>query len=627
MRIILIFIWLLLTVNAKSLIQITCDAPQQKIYLDGNFKKKCKKGQMITLEVKSGNHILLAKSSYQGAYYNFKTKFQVGDGVIKSININSKIKYTEKYYYYQVLNSKLESEAETYLKKYPNGKYVQQVKLLLEKWFYEDIVANQSIFSIKSAETYLKKYPNGKYVQQVKNILEKLYYQKFVKVKDIGYGKTYLKKYPNGKYVQQVKNILEKLYYKKASKSIVDKKIYTYKYHQIDTYRDAKIYLKKYPNGRYTKQIKNLLHNNWQVYFNGKGEAIGNSVVTSKDGCAVVLGVTSINNKNNIYIVKVDKNGRKIWEKIYRKNQETVGYDIISSPNGEYLIIGYTVVFNNVGGWLSGGKESIYILKIDENGNKLWEKVYKTNEKDLRGTSIDMTKDRNYIISGYIKGSWVDEPYILKIDKNGNKIWDKIYQKHHNNKLNDIITTKDGYIAIGYSVTNDDKVYVLKIDKNGNKIWDKVFGGEYIDEALSIIKAQDGYIIVGCTSSFGKRGKHTYILKINGNGQKIWQKVYEISKYDDVATTITKVQNGGYIIGGYFSDYMYIMYIDEDGNQKWIKKFLDTEHTHIINRIVDSNNGYIVTGYAEPFGRNFKYMFLWKFSDQLIKYWGKKEQK
>ena len=84
------------------------------------------------------------------------------------------------------------------------------------------------------------------------------------------------------------------------------------------------------------------------------------------------------------------------------------------------------------------------------------------------------------------KGSY--DYWIIKIDANGNKLWDKTIGGGKNDYLRAITKTDDGaFLLTGYSDSNGtgDKTqpsqggtdyWVVKIDANGNKLWDKTFG-------------------------------------------------------------------------------------------------------------------------------------------------------
>ncbi len=73
---------------------------------------------------------------------------------------------------------------------------------------------------------------------------------------------------------------------------------------------------------------------------------------------------------------------------------------------------------------------SIYypiVVKFDKKLNLIWEKEFPVLTASINPYSLRLCKDGGFIISGDIgnTGTLYTQPYILKIDKDGNKQWDK----------------------------------------------------------------------------------------------------------------------------------------------------------------------------------------------------------
>jgi len=195
--------------------------------------------------------------------------------------------------------------------------------------------------------------------------------------------------------------------------------------------------------------------------------------------------------------------------------------------------------------------------------------------------ALVQTKDRGFIVVGRINSfkNGLFDTYLIKIDENGNKVWQKTFGGKSWDEANAIVPTKnDGFIVAGEtnSFGNGEKdIYLIKIDKNGNKVWQKTFGGKKNDWAEAMVQTKDdGFIIVGGTGSFGNKGS-AYLIKIDENGNKIWQKTF-CGLDVDVAKTITQGNDSKFIISGVtFSlksnsnGYIYLIMIDKDGNIKW----------------------------------------------------------
>jgi hypothetical protein len=137
-------------------------------------------------------------------------------------------------------------------------------------------------------------------------------------------------------------------------------------------------------------------------------------------------------------------------------------------------------------------------------------------------------------------------------------------------------------------------------------VWQKTFGGSGDDEALSIQQTQDGgYIMVGYTSSFGVGNWDVYVIKLDANGDNVWEKTYGGSGYD-IAYSIQQTSDGGYIIAGktedFYSGDVYIIKLDKDGNKMWEKTFGGSGDDGAYSIQQTKDGGYIVAGYTSSFG-------------------------
>ena len=63
-------------------------------------------------------------------------------------------------------------------------------------------------------------------------------------------------------------------------------------------------------------------------------------------------------------------------------------------------------------------------------------------------------------------------------------------------------------------------IWVVRLDRRGNKVWEKTFGGPHDDSALSVLATQDGgYVIAGSTKSKGAGSSDAWVLKLDPEGR------------------------------------------------------------------------------------------------------------
>jgi len=257
----------------------------------------------------------------------------------------------------------------------------------------------------------------------------------------------------------------------------------------------------------------------WQKTFGGSYNDEAYSIQQTTDGGYIVAGSTISFGEggSDVYVIKLDKNGDKVWEKTFGGIADDEAKSIQQTTDGGYIVAGYTFSFGE-------GGSDVYVIKLDENGNESWEKTFGGNGWD-EASFIQQTNDEGYIVAGYTFsfGEGWDDVYVIKLDKNGNKVWDKTYGGGNGDRANSIQQTKDGgYIVAGMTSSlgaGNYDFYIIKLDANGNKLWEKTFGGRNYDPAWSIQQTNDGgYIVAGSTISFGAGGSDIYVIKLDENG-------------------------------------------------------------------------------------------------------------
>ena len=133
------------------------------------------------------------------------------------------------------------------------------------------------------------------------------------------------------------------------------------------------------------------------------------------------------------------------------------------------------------------------------------------------------------------------------------KLWDKTFGKDkEKDNAKSIIKTRDGYLIVGFtdSLNSHGEVnrdaWIIKIDENGNKLWDKTFGGKRYDEANSIIKTNNGYLIVGSTDEY--RYEYIWVIKLDKSANELWKATFKRGNYGE-ANSVIEIKDSYLIVG------------------------------------------------------------------------------
>ena len=150
----------------------------------------------------------------------------------------------------------------------------------------------------------------------------------------------------------------------------------------------------------------------------------------------------------------------------------------------------------------------LVLLKLDSIGNISWAKSYDLSLQEYV-PNVLQTPDLGYIVIGHIRlGLAENDILLLKLDSSGGVSWQKRYGRGGLYGGFSINHTADG----GYIIGGDSRgfgagaydFWVLKLDQNGNTLWQKTYGGHGDDYIFSLQQTLDGgYTVVGNTRSFG----------------------------------------------------------------------------------------------------------------------------
>lgn len=324
-------------------------------------------------------------------------------------------------------------------------------------------------------------------------------------------------------------------------------------------------------------------------------EKIG-SVVKTSDGGMIVVGHTNSSdgdiNKQydqiDIWIIKIDSQGNKVWSKTIGGSKNDYGTSIIATNDGNFIISGYTessdgIVPSNF------GLHDFLVVKINSSGDVIWSKNYGFSGHD-HAHKIIQTSDGGYFVVGFSEYSGIEgsggtqnngegheighkgvlhgsgEFIGVKIDSQGEFMWYRYFGGTQNDRVNDVVEANDGgFLMVGFSESSDFDIndnkgsydfWVVKLQSNGSLAWKHNYGGSGIDQAFGVVKTNNNsYLIVGRSNSDDKDtsvslgGFDAWVIHIDDHGHLIWNKSFGGSEFDS-AEQVRMLSNGNFGIVG-----------------------------------------------------------------------------
>ena len=343
--------------------------------------------------------------------------------------------------------------------------------------------------------------------------------------------------------------------------------------------------------------------------FGGDKLDEGISIQQTADGGYIILGETvsfASDSGDYIWLIKTDDNGNKIWDNTYAGNWAR---SLSQTADGGYAILGHG------GDFL---KEEIFLIRTDAFGNEIWTKEFGASSQDFPH-DVQQTKDGGFVVVG-MTSLGEGDVWLIKTDDNGNEEWTKHFGDDQYQEGESIQQTTDGgYIIVGASSSYERyyDVWLIKADRNGNKLWDQKYGGHRKDWGYSVRETSEGgYIIAATTSSFGAGNTDAWIIKTNSSGSELWNQTYG-SKNDDYVYCIQETNDKGYVIAGKTGKKdekpdIWIVKTDENGIVQWERTYGGDEADIGKTVLQTTDGGYIIVGGTGSFGSGVVDLWLIK---------------
>ncbi|TKK71539.1 T9SS type A sorting domain-containing protein [Ilyomonas limi] len=287
-----------------------------------------------------------------------------------------------------------------------------------------------------------------------------------------------------------------------------------------------------------------------------------------------------------------------------------------------------------------------WIVKLDSNGNKQWDRTYGGTDVD-EAAAVIQTRDLGFLIGGSTispaSGNKTDsihnqsyDYWVIKLDKNGNLKWQKTVGANYTDKLSCLGETSTRYLAggISYSDKDGDKrspnygsenspdFWVAQINKMNSRVTNSQAYGSTNDEFMTCmhVSASDrrtyaGYSyspIKGFKTSFQRGVCDYWVSRTDALGKQIWEKSYGGYTGDYLTCIAPGLSDSGYLFGGYstspasfeksqssfgFSDY-WIVRTDSMGNKKWDKTIGGDLGDYMQSVAATTDGGFLLGGYS-----------------------------
>jgi len=339
----------------------------------------------------------------------------------------------------------------------------------------------------------------------------------------------------------------------------------------------------------------------WSNKYPGGNYDLAAATVSMKGGGAVVVG-TSFFRSEKMRVMRVDGSGKKVWDKYLGGKKEDRGQALVKLSNGDILVGGST---RSKG----AGYADMWLVRMDPSGRVIWDRTI-GNAESQEINALVPTSDGGAIAAGtWWWDSHRKDLVVLRINKDGKVVWSKRLGGKEDEEARGISRTKDGgFFVSGITSSKGSGVedaWIIRFNKDGQRIWDRAYGGKDGERAMDVVALPDGgAFFAGWSDTFSRKGTRelnsAWLVRIDPNGKRLWHKIVGTGEQ---IFSMRLLADGGLLLAGRSCcspSRLWVARTDGSGNLAWEKRLHKGSAGFGKSiSLADSSTAYVV-GHGDP---------------------------
>ncbi len=286
----------------------------------------------------------------------------------------------------------------------------------------------------------------------------------------------------------------------------------------------------------------------WSAYFDEGFQEQARAILPTSDGNFLIVGniINKVGDNENIFLLKIDRKGRKIWSKQFGTSLAERASGAAIDPDGGFLIAGS--VKN------ASEDEDMLLVRFDTEGNAQWVRTYGTPRADVGAAIAVLPGKSGLALAGNSRNEkgFDNDIVLYRLDTVGSPIWDRRIGNNFREEVRDLLVAKSGDLVLTGLYNDNPDAYVAKFDLSGNLLWERTVGEPGVEEeANAITELTDGSLVLTGLKVIGMVNVDILIAKLTPDGQVLWQKNLGDPEAAEEARDIRSTADGGYVLAGY----------------------------------------------------------------------------
>ena len=374
----------------------------------------------------------------------------------------------------------------------------------------------------------------------------------------------------------------------------------------------------------------------WDKVLGGSGNDLLNDVRLTSDGGFIAAGYSdspvgpgkaAAYGDYDYWVVKCDASGNVQWERTFGGDKLDYLYSALPLRTGGYLLAGFTASGATGNKTVASfGDVDIWLIRLDGNGNRLWERVYGGSARDEFGgkSALIETGDGGFLVAGNTRSpantgnktsprhSIGSDFWVLKLDSSGLKEWEQTYYNGGTVGAGMFVhEAVDAHFVAGATGVMDYTPWSARVGKaTGALLTPHSYGGGFI--LLTGLPLSDGgYWLAGYSYEAFYPNPSFWLTRVDAFGNFITNRMIG-GLARDTAQSLAATSEGGFLAGGesfsppggdrtaqaYGSDDYWLVKFDDQGGIIWDKAYGGTGYDFLSKVLLTPDGGILLGGYS-----------------------------
>jgi len=353
------------------------------------------------------------------------------------------------------------------------------------------------------------------------------------------------------------------------------------------------------------------------------------------NGNFIGLGKSDSDYENNqglydFWLAKWDENLNVSWQNSWGSPGEDIPKDFVSNGAGDLIVVGTTdSIGGNITSWQ--GNLDAWVIKVDKDGELLWQKSFGGSQNDVLESIIAV--EDGFVLAGYSEspeiltdGQGEKDVWLVKIDEMGEMLWQKTLGSSEDDEGKDLLYLENGKMMLAaYIRTNDGDVtnhisskdfWVTQLDQAGNIENQWTFGGNKADVPTVLVQVDNNHFAVAGETFSDFENSHgggdTWVIQFDTSGTILQTNVIGGSSLDSPKDMIVNENQELILVGETFSingdintSYStmnaFIGRINQANDDHNIQVFGGNQFDSAWGIIPLANDAYMIAGYTDSY--------------------------